>query len=162
MQMRSETKADYARVHALNCAAFNQRTEANLVDMLRARGEAVISLVAEDNSDIVGHILFSRLMTPQRCLALAPVAVLPERQNEGIGTALIRRGLSMAKQSRWLAVFVLGDPEYYTRFGFSVDAADPFEAPYPKEHMMALALAPGALNALEKTLAYAAPFSTVE
>jgi len=162
MQIRSETKADYPRVHALNCAAFNQRTEANLVDMLRASGDAIISLVAEDDGEIVGHILFSRLMTPPRCLALAPVAVLPDRQNEGIGTSLIRKGLAVAKQSRWLAVFVLGDPEYYERFGFSVEDADPFEAPYPKEYMMALALAPGVLATMERTLAYAAPFSAAE
>lgn len=162
MLIRSETTSDHARVHALNVAAFDQRAEADLVDLLRRSDDAVISLVAEDDGAVVGHIMFSRMTTPPRCLALAPLAVVPERQNEGIGGALIKRGLTMARSGRWRAVFVLGDPAYYTRFGFSVAAAAKFETPYPKEFTMALALAPGALDALDGTLTYAAAFAAFD
>jgi putative acetyltransferase len=162
MQIRSETSNDHGPVHALNTAAFKQRAEADLVDMLRASGDGVISLLAEDEGDVVGHVMFSRLLTPQRCLALAPVAVSPERQNEGIAAALIRHGLAVARQSRWRAVFVLGDPAYYARFGFSVEDAAKFETPYPKEYTMALALTPGALAAMDGTLTYPAPFSAFD
>ncbi len=162
MQIRSETSVDIARVHALNVDAFNQSAEADLVDMLRASDDAIISLVAEDDGDIVGHVMFSKLVTPPRCLALAPVAVAPDHQKEGIGTALIKRGLTMAKASRWRAVFVLGDPAYYTRFGFRVEDAAKFETPYPKEYMMARELMPGALKAMDGALTYAAPFSAFD
>ena len=162
MQIRSETTHDHAAVHALITAAFNQGAEADLVDMLRASGDAIISLVAEEDGAVVGHVMFSKLETPARALALAPIAVAPELQNEGIGRALITQGLTIAKSSRWRAVFVLGDPAYYTRFGFSIEAAAPFEGPYPKEYMMALELAPNSLAQMERALVYPAPFTAFD
>ena len=162
MQIRSETSVVVARVPALNVAAFNQNAAADLIDMLRESGDAILSLVAEDDGKIAGHVMFSKLTTPPRCLALAPLAVAPDRQKEGIGTALIKRGLAMAQASRWRAVFVLGDPAYYTRFGFSVEDAAKFDTPYPKDYTMARELVPGALKAMDGALTYAAPFSAFD
>ncbi len=86
-------------------AAFDQAVEADLVDALRESGDAVISLVAEDDGELVGHIMFSKLQAPDQCIALAPVSVTPSRQIQGIGSRLIREGLARANRDGWQAVF---------------------------------------------------------
>lgn len=140
MHIRPETEADRAAIHALNSAAFGQPMEADLVDRLRADGDAVLSLVAVEDGEIVGHILLSRMEAPFRALALAPVAVKPTRQRQGIGAALIHAGLARAKEAGWQGVFVLGEPDYYQRFGFSAQQAAGFVSPYAGPYFMALAL----------------------
>lgn len=162
MNIRAENAADRAAIFALTEAAFKQHDEAKLVDALRASGDSVISLVAEDAGEIVGHVLFSKLVSPARCLGLAPISVAPARQGQGIGAALINHALEMAARDGWRAVFVLGDPAYYTRFGFGVEAAAKFSSPYPKEYLMARDLAPGALAKLSGALDYARAFSMFE
>lgn len=122
-------------------AAFGGPEEAVLVARLHADGDVVLSLAAEQEGRIVGHVLFSRLQAPVRALALAPVAVIPDRQGCGIGSALIRAGLARAADAGWQAVFVLGDPDYYSRFGFATGPAGGFASPYASPHFMALALA---------------------
>jgi putative acetyltransferase len=121
-------------------AAFGQPAEAELVDRLRADGDSVISLVAVEKGQVVGHVLFSQLAAPFRALALAPVSVLPERQNAGIGSQLIRAGLERAAQDGWQGTFVLGEPEYYGRFGFDAVLARGFASPYRGQYFMAQAL----------------------
>lgn len=158
MKIHQENHRDITAVQAVETAAFGQKDEADLVDGLRASGDAVISLVVEEAGEIVGHILFSKLEAPDRCLALAPVAVMPDLQREGIGARLIRAGLVRAKESGAKAVFVLGDPEYYTRFGFDVSLAAKFETEYPKEYFMALELERGALVERDGPVIYAPPF----
>jgi putative acetyltransferase len=155
MQIRLERSADAPTIHALHRAAFDSTTEANIVDALRRAGVELISLVAEDDGDIVGHILFSPVtMIAERglrALALAPMAVLPGRQRRGIGSALVRAGLDECRRSGTEAVFVVGHPEYYPRFGF-VRAADygiAAEFDVPAEAFMALELVDGVLR--EKT-----------
>jgi putative acetyltransferase len=109
---------------------------------LRAEGAAVLSLVAEADGEIAGHVLYSRLrIDPDAdgASALAPVAVAPERQKQGIGTRLIEQAHRMLATRGEKIVFVLGDPAYYGRFGFSVGAATPFRTPYDGEYMQALA-----------------------
>jgi putative acetyltransferase len=162
MIIRPETASDHAAITALTEAAFKQPAEAKLVDALRASGDSVISLVAEDGGQIVGHVLFSKLVSPARCLGLAPISVAPARQRQGLGAALINLGLEMAARDGWQAVFLLGDPAYYTRFGFRVADAAKFSSPYPKEYLMARDLSPGALAKLSGALEYAPAFSMFE
>jgi len=137
---RDEQPEDIAAIHAVVTAAFGQPAEADLVDRLRADGDSAISLVAVDDSGIVGHVLFSKMSAPFRALALAPVSVMPERQNAGIGSRLIRAGLKRAATDGWEGVFVLGEPEYYRRFGFDAVLATGFTSPYAGAYFMALAL----------------------
>jgi len=162
MILRDETPEDAAAVRQVVADAFSQAAEADLVEALRASGDAVISLVAEGDGEIVGHILFSRLQAPERCLGLAPLAVAPGRQNQGIGSALVREGLARAKRDGWQAVFVVGEPDYYGRFGFSAAAAAKFETAYPKPYVLALELVPNALTTRTGALLYALAFQALE
>jgi len=150
--IRAERSGDEDGVRRVNEAAFGQPAEAVLVDALRAAGAAIASLVAEDEDGIVGHILFSPATltadgaaTP--VAALGPMAVLPERQGEGIGGALVRAGLAACRAADYDLCIVLGHAEYYPRFGFRPSA--PFgirwERDVPVEVFMVAELAPGAL-----------------
>jgi putative acetyltransferase len=159
--IRDEEPADIPAIRKIVEEAFLQPAEARLVDRLRADGEAAISAVAVDTGQVVGHIMFSRMSAPFRTLGLAPVAVKPSSQGTGIGSQLIRWGLDRAKANKWQCVFVLGDPKYYERFGFSVELAGGFESPYAGEHFMALALN-GALPATSGTVEYAAAFKMLD
>jgi predicted N-acetyltransferase YhbS len=103
---------------------------ARIVDELRRSGEAVVSLVAEHGTQIAGHVMFGRLKAPMRALVLSPLGVLPEFQKAGIGSALVRKGLERAREQDWQAVFLVGSPVYYGRFGFSAAAAEGYTSPY--------------------------------
>ena len=111
----------------------------------------------------MAHILFSRMSVetsegPVAAAALAPIAVLPELQRRGIGGELIRYGLDLLRARGERIVIVLGDPDYYPRFGFSRDKARPLESPFPPEAYMALELQPGALDGVRGRVRYAAAF----
>ncbi|MBT3334564.1 MAG: N-acetyltransferase [Rhodospirillaceae bacterium] len=162
MIIRAETSDDVARVRHVVLSAFGQADEADLVAALQASGDVEIALVAMHGDQLVGHILFSKLAAPAGCLGLAPVSVLPEFQNQGIGGALIRDGLDIATRKGWQAVFLLGEPAYYERFGFTVAAAHKFGTIYPKPYVMGLELTSGALDALDGALTYAQPFLDLE
>jgi len=140
MLIRDEEPGDLPAIRAVVEAAFGQRQEADLVDRLRADGDGVLSLVAVDGGKVVGHVLFSEMTAPFRALALAPVSVVPERQRSGIGSRLIRAGLSRAEEDGWVGVFVLGEPDYYGRFGFDAVRARGFESPYAGPYLMVRAL----------------------
>lgn len=161
--IREETPCDHAAVREVNRLAFGQDDEANLVDALRAGHYTRLSLVAERDGTVVGHLLFSRLPIETvtgavEALALAPVAVLPERQRQGVGSQLIRRGLMMCRQRGHRIVVVLGHAEYYPRFGFSAALAERLRSPFPGPHFMALELVPGALDGVEGEVRYPPPF----
>lgn len=165
--LRAELPADQAAIHNLHTRAFNGPQEAELVDQLRAEGFYSLSLVAEKAGELVGHILFSplQIITDSKslpALALAPVAVLPEHQRSGIGSALIRAGLELARQNGERIVIVLGEPAYYGRFGFRADLAAPLSSPYAGEYFMALELVPGALAGVQGEVVYAGPFGRLE
>ncbi len=162
MRIRDETGNDIAAVRTVVAAAFEQAAEADLVDALREPGDAVISLVAEDDGEIVGHVLFSKLQAPDGCIALAPVSVTPNRQNRSIGSKLVRKGLARAKSDGWQAVFLLGEPEYYARFGFSAAMADKFVTEYPKLYFLALELTLHALSERTGAVIYAPPFLALD
>jgi putative acetyltransferase len=145
MIVRDARPGDFDAIRSLLRAAFGGDAEARLVELLRADGAAEIELVAEDESGtIAGHILFSPIAAPLLALALAPLAVLPGRQRSGIGSALIADGHERARARGWQAVFVLGEPDYYRRFGFDAALAEPFDSPYAGKFFMALALDPAA------------------
>lgn len=145
MIIRPETPHDIDAIHRVITDAFGQSDEADLVGALRHAGDAIVSLVAEEDGEIVGHVLLSKMEAPFRALALAPLAVTPDRQRSGIGSTLVRDALHRAREAGWDAVFVLGDPGYYGRFGFSVEAARGFRSPYAGAHFMMLALQQGPL-----------------
>ncbi|KPA20598.1 hypothetical protein shim_32010 [Shimia sp. SK013] len=157
MHIRPETPGDITAIRDLTDAAFGQPDEARLVDLLRENGDAAISLVAEDAGHIIGHVMFSPMAAPIRALGLAPVSVAPDHQKQGIGAQLIRRGLSQAQMDGWQASFVLGNPDYYTRFGYAVDTAKGFTNVFAGPYFMALELTPGALKT-PFAVSYAAAF----
>lgn len=144
-------------------AAFGRADEADLVESLHREGVVLLSLVAEREGRIVGHILFSRMSieTADGSIAaasLAPVAVTPEYQNRGIGGRLIRDGLDLLRRRGERIVIVLGHPDYYPRFGFSSGKARSLESPFPPDAFMALELVPGALDGVRGKVRYAAAF----
>ena len=126
MDVRLEIPSDAAPIRAVLEAAFPTATEAELVDELRRAGDVVFSLAAVDGVRIVGCVVFSEMVAPFPALALGPVAVRPERQRRGVGSLLIRDGLARCEVGGWAAVFVLGNPAYYGRFGFRADRASGF------------------------------------
>lgn len=164
MKIREETTGDRSGIREVVVASFAGTAEADLIDALRDAGDDALSLVAEEpmSGRTVGHVLFSKLRTPEGCLALAPLSVAPGAQKQGIGSRLMEEGLQRARRGGWRAVFVLGEPDYYRRFGFTVEAAAPFDTPYPKDYFMALELSPGSLADLSGPVVYAPAFEDLE
>jgi putative acetyltransferase len=152
----------------VNRRAFGRDAEADLVDALRDGGHARLSLVAAagDSGAVVGHILFSRLTVEDgdrvtEALALAPLAVLPGHQRRGIGSALVRDGLGACAALGHRIVIVLGEPEYYRRFGFRSELTRPLTSPFAGDAFMAVELVPGALAGVTGEVRYPAPFGAV-
>ena len=140
MIIREETPEEAAEIRSLVTAAFPEPLEAELVDQLRAAGDSVISMVAVDGGQLAGHALLSKMTAPFRALGLGPVCVLPDRQRAGVGTRLITASLDRAAKDGWEAIFVLGNPKFYRRFGFDQVAASGFTSPYAGPHFMVLML----------------------
>jgi len=146
MLIRAEKESDRDAVFAVNLSAFETPAEATLVDVLREQAQPVLSLVAEKNGNVVGHIMFSPVSLSEnpdlKVMGLAPMAVAPEHQRKGIGSALVRAGLEQCRQLGFVAVVVLGHPEYYPRFGFSPSSRFGIDSEYevPEEVFMAVEL----------------------
>jgi len=164
IHIRPEIPADRQAIWNVNRVAFQGDTEANLIDALRAGGFVTLSFVAERESEIVGHILFSEVVVgsaggPVRALALAPLAVLPPHQRQGIGSKLVIEGLAECGRLGHKIVTVLGHPDYYPRFGFSAELAGPLISPFGDgQAWMALELASGSLLNISGPVEYAPPF----
>jgi putative acetyltransferase len=122
VRIRTETVTDIPHIRRINEAAFGSPVEATLVDVLRERVPDVISLVADDDGEVVGHLMFSpvRVEGAQelRAMALAPMAVTPDRQRTGIGSQWSVPDLAECTRRGVEAVVVVGHPTYYPRFGF--------------------------------------------
>jgi putative acetyltransferase len=169
--IRQETPSDIAAIHAVNKQAFdNREAEPGLVKAIRNSGNFIkeLSLVAEENGQIVGHILFSRIHIDTEngqvsALALAPMAVLPEYQKQGIGSRLVKSGLAECKRLGHAIVIVLGHTAYYPRFGFSAASAKSLECPFGDcgDAWMALELVPDALQAISGKVVYPPAFNSV-
>jgi putative acetyltransferase len=162
--IRPEADQDRAAIWSVNQAAFEGDAEANLVDALRDGGFAEVSLVAEVDGEIVGHILFSRVVIGTKvgtvdALSLAPMVVLPMHQRRGIGSRLVEAGLEACREAGHRIVVVLGHPKFYPRFGFSAERARRLESPFGGgEAWMALELVPGVLVSVEGRVEYSPPF----
>jgi putative acetyltransferase len=164
ISIRPEATADQDAIRHVNRLAFGQDEEARLVDGLRGGSYVRVSLVAEQAGQVVGHILFSDLPIitgagTVPALALAPMAVLPERQNQCIGSALVQTGLEACRQQGHRIVVVLGHSHFYPRFGFSPKLAANLESPFSgSDSFMALELVPGALDGVVGRVQYPPPF----
>jgi putative acetyltransferase len=165
MNIRFEQPGDREQIRKVNLEAFDTESEANLVDALRDSGTELISLVAEDEDKIVGHILFSPVTMADVAgmIGLAPMAVLPEWQRQGVGTQLVNEGLKACEKSGYSVVVVLGHPDYYPRFGFVPSANFGIKSEYdvPPEVFMVMELRKGALNGLKGTVKYHPLFNEV-
>ena len=165
MKIRTEQTSDYEAVYNINCAAFSTSAEANLVNCVRDT-EKSVSLVAEVNGSIVGHILFTPVTLIQhpslQIAGLAPMAVNPSNQRQGIGSALIKSGIETVKSEGYGAVVVLGHVEYYPKFGFKF--ARDYKIAWEHGHddaFMLLELEPNYLKGLSGIIKYHPSFDEV-
>ena len=123
IQIRQETPQDLQAIRTVNELAFNQATEGAIVDKIRNNCNNTLSLVASNNGDVIGHIFFSPVSINNKGkvvegMGLAPMAVLPDFQNQGVGSLLVNKGIEILSNSGCPFIIVLGHPGYYPRFGF--------------------------------------------
>ena len=171
--VRDARPDDTSAIRGVVHRAFGQADEANLVELIRKAAAATVSLVAvrchpSDNTEVgpvLGHILFSPVTIdgdpPIAAVGLAPMAVEPTHQRQGVGTALVTAGLDRCRSLNIEAVVVLGHPEYYPRFGFQPAGRFGLSCEYdvPPEVFMALELRTGALDAAKGVARYHEAFS---
>jgi putative acetyltransferase len=152
IRIRPQTPADSPHVRAVTEAAFGQPLEAALVERLQAACPEAVSLVADDG-EVVGHILFTPVTVEAGSrrvegMGLAPMAVRPDRQREGIGSALVRYGLDLLRSRGCPFVIVLGHPSFYPRFGFELASRHALRSQWegiPDEAFMVRVLDPTAM-----------------
>jgi putative acetyltransferase len=166
--VRADAAGDAPAVRAVHMAAFDRPAEADLVEALRRTGALAVSCVAEADCVVVGHVALSPVTLGAdrgrpRVLGLGPMAVAPERQRTGIGTALVRDALARARAAGWTAAVVLGHPEYYPRFGFRPASTFGIGCRYdvPDAAFMAMELVPGSLAGTSGTVEYHPAFDAV-
>ena len=168
MNIREEVASDIDKIWKVNSDAFETEAEANLVNALRNSGCTYLSLVAETENKVVGHILFTPVElcgnnNNLRIMGLAPMAVLSKYQNKGIGSKLVQAGLERCRSLGYDAVVVLGHPNYYPNFGFvpSVKYGIKSEYEVPDEVFMILELIPGSLKNHGGVIKYHEAFNSV-
>ncbi len=172
-RIRTEIDSDRGAIRKVHEAAFGNSQAAELVDLLRERGKAALSLVAVWQDRIVGHVLFSPVSvagapdSPQidapNVLGLGPVSVLPEFQNRGFGSRLIEHGLEECRRFGCPAVVVLGHPSYYPRFGFERASGHGLSNEYNVDDaFMVTELIPNTLGRLHGLVRYAPEFAESE
>jgi putative acetyltransferase len=169
MNIREERPDDVEEIWQVNSEAFETSAEANLVNSLRDSGCTFVSLVAEIEGKIVGHILFTPVKlsgngNTLKLMGLAPMSVLKPFQNKGIGSELVKAGLELLKSQGYDAVVVLGHPEYYPRFNFVPSITYDIKSEYdvPDDVFMILELAPGSLDNHKGIVKYHQAFNSVE
>lgn len=159
--IRPEKPEDAAGVRRVHEAAFPTGTEAELVDRLRAGGKAAVSLVAEDDGQIVGHIVFSPVTfdPPVQATAfgLGPMAVLAEHWKHGVGRRLVQNGLAECHARGAALVVVVGEPDYYERFGFGPASRHGLRDEFGAEDAFQVFLLEGSMHPPPGTLVKYAP-----
>jgi putative acetyltransferase len=167
VQIRPEAIADVGRIADVHRRAFSGSVEAMLVDALRQQARPLVSLVAVDEDVVAGHILFSPVTLSARpelpLMGLAPMAVLPSHQRQGVGSALVRVGLEECRRLGRVACVVLGHPAFYSRFGFSPASGFGLTSEYDvaDEVFMAIELQAGALRGQAGTIQYHPAFAAL-
>jgi putative acetyltransferase len=166
--IRPEQPEDIQAISVINCEAFGGPSEAHLVDELRADGALTVSLVALENNEIVGHISFSPMTIKSnsstiQAIGLAPLAVKPSHQKHGIGSALIKEGIEAVRRAGESILIVLGNPDYYGRFGFK--AASTHGVSWEREDcgpaFQIMELKPGALKPVKGIATYHPAFDKI-
>ena len=165
--IRPEKPEDYQLVYDINQKAFNREAEARLVEKLRKTSRFIpnLSLVAIKDKKLVGHVLFSIIFikTDSKSipvLALAPIAVLPEYQKQGIGSLLIREGIKKCKNLGYKAIILVGYPNYYPRFGFTPAKEKGLNLSFdaPEEAFMVYEIIPKTLKGVKGTIEFPPEF----
>jgi putative acetyltransferase len=166
VSVRQETPGDLQAIRSVNTDAFGRLAEANLVDVLRRHWQVIFSLVAEVESEVVGHALLTQVtLMPTvpglRMLGLGPLAVLPQFQGQGLGSMLVRAAIGEAYADGWQVIVALGNPDYYTRFDFvpAREVGLGCEFRVPAESFMVLELQPGTLEGLRGVVRYQPEFA---
>lgn len=155
---REMASGELALVETIHASAFGRDEEARLPQAIIQDGHDVLSVVAVKGDYIVGHALLTALEGAEKALALAPVAVVPDHQGEGVGSRLVRTGLDLARERGWRSVFVLGDPAFYGRLGFRADLAAGAVVPWAGPAFQAIELVPGSLAGWRGLLRYPKAF----
>lgn len=162
MIIRETLPADFDDITYCVFSAFQSEGEVVLVQQLRADNDVIVELVAEEGALIVGHIVVSRLsLNPDlglRCGGVAPLSVLPSHQSRGVGSRLMEAVIERSRSAELDALFLLGDPDYYQRFGFGVTD---ISSDYPAEFFQAFELTPQCLNNVSARANYANAFSAL-
>jgi len=168
--IQEETEQNLQGIRLVHRLAFQRDDEAEVVDRLRENCPVFISLVAKIGDKVIGHVLFTpaRLIQNQgwsiEGLGLAPLAVLPEYQIQGVGTGLCVEGLTRAALSEFPFVVVLGDSAYYPRFGFKKASTFGIRCAYedvPDEAFMIKILKPKIMTDVEGVVYYRQEFDSV-
>lgn len=160
--IRPEEPGDIAGVRAVNETAFGQPVEAGIVDSIRTACPDVVSLVAVDDGPVVGHIFFSPVLVSGESgtvqgMGLAPMAVLPKNQRQGLGSLLVREGIKAMHERKCPFIIVLGHPEYYPRFGFDCASKHGLSCQWdgvPDEAFMVLILEEATMAGVSGTARY--------
>ncbi|MGV3720322.1 MAG: GNAT family N-acetyltransferase [Actinomycetota bacterium] len=167
IEVRAGRAEDRGEIYGIHAAAFPSEMEARLVEALLDAGRGVVSLAAEVDGRLVGHVLFSPVTVERneeasRGVGLAPVAVRPERQGQGVGGALIRAGIEACRSAGFDFVVVLGHTTYYPRFGFERALARGLKNEYGvDEEFMVLELRSGGLDGVGGLVRYAPEFAAL-
>src|SRR4029450_405509 len=162
--IRDERPADIASIRRVNTRAFGRDQEANIVDALRANGASLLSLIAVEEKDVIGHVMFSPVTVGQVTGAgLGPMAVVPERQRQGIGSDLVKTGLQRLRSVSCPFIVVLGHPAFYPRFGFRLASAYGISCEWtvPDEAFMVIVLDTLQMQTVKGMARYRQEFSTV-
>ena len=162
MIIRETLPTDFDDITHCVFSAFHNEGEVVLVRQLRADNDVMIELVAEEGALIVGHVVVSHLsLNPDlglQCGGIAPLSVLPSQQSRGIGSRLMEAVIQTGRSLELDALFLLGDPAYYQRFGFRVTGV---RSDYPAEYFQALELTPGCLRHVQTKAQYAPAFASI-